>query len=123
MHSRSSRGFSAARTTGAVSVDTKKKERVGDFKNGGREWRPKGDPEPVRVYDFIDRALGKVNPCGVYDPAANGQVGSGSGSIMIRLNLQWKRYGGGGRKWDATSATELLVTADGGGSNGARVRL
>jgi hypothetical protein len=45
-----------------VSVDTKKKELVGDFKNGGREWRPKGDPEPVRVYDFVDPALGKVNP-------------------------------------------------------------
>lgn len=54
-----------------VSVDTKKKELVGDFKNGGREWRPKGDPEPVRVYDFVDKALGKVNPYGVYDTTAN----------------------------------------------------
>jgi hypothetical protein len=47
-----------------VSVDTKKKELVGDFKNGGREWRPKGNPEPVRVHDFIDKTLGKVNPYG-----------------------------------------------------------
>lgn len=53
-----------------VSVDTKKKELVGDFKNGGREWRPQGEPEPV-VYDFVDKVLGKVNPYGVYDPTAN----------------------------------------------------
>ena len=54
-----------------VSVDTKKKELVGDFKNGGREWRPQGDPEPVRVYDFVDKVLGRANPYGVYDPTAN----------------------------------------------------
>ena len=54
-----------------VSVDTKKKELVGDFKNGGREWHPKGDPEQVRVYDFVDKTLGKANPYGVYDPTAN----------------------------------------------------
>lgn len=55
-----------------VSVDTQKKELVGDFKNGGREWRPQGNPEPVRVDDLVDQALGKANPYGVYDPAANG---------------------------------------------------
>ena len=54
-----------------ISVDTKKKELVGDFKNGGREWQPKGDPENVRVHDFIDPELGKVAPYGVYDVAAN----------------------------------------------------
>lgn len=54
-----------------VSVDTKKKELVGDFKKGGQEWRPKGNPEQVRVYDFVDKGLGKVNPYGVYDPTTN----------------------------------------------------
>lgn len=54
-----------------VSVDTKKKELVGDFKNGGREWRPQGDPELVRTSDFADKTLGKVNPYGVYDQTAN----------------------------------------------------
>jgi hypothetical protein len=54
-----------------ISVNTKKKELVGDFKNGGKEWRPSGNPEPVRVYDFVDKALGKANPYGVYDPLAN----------------------------------------------------
>lgn len=54
-----------------VSVDTKKKELVGDFKNGGREWRPAGNSEPVRVYDFVEKTLGKANPYGVYDQVAN----------------------------------------------------
>ena len=55
-----------------VSVDPKKKERVGDFKHGGRAWRPQGDPEVVRTYDFADKTLGKGNPSGVYDQTANG---------------------------------------------------
>jgi hypothetical protein len=54
-----------------VWVDTRKKERVGDFKNGGQEWRPKGHPKRVRVYDFVDKTLGKANPYGGYDPVAN----------------------------------------------------
>lgn len=108
-----------------VSVDTKKKELVGDFKNGGREWRPKGDPEPVRVYDFVDKALGKVNPYGVYDTTANvGWVSVGVDHDTAEFAVETLR------RWWAKmgclrypAATELLVTADGGGSNGARVRL
>jgi len=108
-----------------VSVDTKKKEWVGDFKNGGREWRPQGDPEPVRVYDFIDKTLGKVSPYGVYDPAANvGWVSVGVDHDTAEFAVETLR-----RWWEKMGctrypgATELLVTADGGGSNGARVRL
>jgi hypothetical protein len=108
-----------------VSVDTKKKELVGDFKNGGREWRPKGDPEPVRVYDFVDKALGKANPYGVYDPAANvGWVSVGTDHDTAEFAVETLR-----RWWEKMgrprypAATELLVTADGGGSNGSRVRL
>lgn len=108
-----------------VSVDTKKKELVGDFKNGGREWRPRGEPEPVRVYDFIDKTLGKVNPYGVYDPAANvGWVSVGVDHDTAEFAVETLR-----RWWEKMGctrypgATDLLVTADGGGSNGARVRL
>ena len=108
-----------------VSVDTKKKELVGDFRNSGREWRPQGDPEPVRVYDFIDKALGKVNPYGVYDPAANtGWVSVGVAHDTAEFAVETLR-----RWWEKMGcarypgATELLVTADGGGSNGVRVRL
>lgn len=108
-----------------VSVDTKKKELVGDFKNAGREWRPKGDPEPVRVYDFVDKALGKVNPYGVYDTAANvGWVSVGvdhdtAEFAVETLRRWWLKMG----HLRYPAATELLVTADGGGSNGSRVRL
>ena len=108
-----------------VSVDTKKKELVGDFKNGGKEWRPKGDPERVRVYDFVDKTLGKANPYGVYDPAANvGWVSVGvdhdtSEFAVETLRRWWERMG----RSRYPAARELLVTADGGGSNGARVRL
>jgi len=108
-----------------VSVDTKKKALVGDFKNGGREWRPQGDPEPVRVYDFMDKTLGKVSPYGVYDPAANvGWVSVGVDHDTAEFAVETLR-----RWWEKMGctrypgATELLVTADGGGSNGARVRL
>ena len=108
-----------------VSVDTKKKELVGDFRNSGREWRPQGDPEPVRVYDFIDKALGKVNPYGVYDPAANtGWVSVGvdhdTAEFAVETLRRWWEKMGCARY---PGATELLVTADGGGSNGVRVRL
>lgn len=108
-----------------VSVDTKKKELVGDFKNGGREWRPQGNPEPVRVYDFVDQALGKVNPYGVYDPTANvGWVSVGTDHdtaefAVATLRRWWDKMGR--RRYP--TATALLVTADGGGSNGSRGRL
>ena len=106
-------------------LDTKKQELVGDFKNGGQEWCPKGNPEPVRVYDFVDKVLGKVNPYGVYDPTTNvGWVSVGVDHDTAELAVETLR-----RWWEKMghacypTATELLVTADGGGSNGARVRL
>lgn len=108
-----------------ISVDTKKKERVGDFKNGGRELRPKGDPEKVRVYDFEIPALGKVAPYGVYDQTLNaGWVNVGTDHDTATFAVESIR------KWWITmgreaypNADRLLITADGGGSNGARVRL
>ena len=108
-----------------VSVDTKKKEHVGDFKNNGKEWRPKGNPERVRVYDFVDKTLGKANPYGVYDTTAN--VGWVSVDVdhdtaefaVETLRRWWEKMG----LSQYPVATELLVTADGGGSNGTRVRL
>jgi len=108
-----------------VSVDTKKKELVGDFKNGGQEWRPKGNPERVRTYDFVDKVLGKVNPYGVYDPVANvGWVSVGvdhdtAEFAVETLRRWWEKMG----RVRYPAATEVLVTADGGGSNGSRVRL
>lgn len=106
------------------------KELVGDFKNGGQEWRPKGNPERVRVYDFVDKILGKANPYGVYDPVANPEVTKG-GWVSVgvdhdtaefaveTLRRWWEKMG----RLRYPSATELMVTADGGGSNGSRVRL
>jgi len=108
-----------------VSVDTKKKELVGDFKNGGQEWRPKGHPERVRAYDFVDKTLGKANPYGVYDCVANvGWVSVGvdhdtAEFAVETLRRWWEKMG----RLRYPSATELMVTADGGGSNGSRVRL
>lgn len=108
-----------------VSVDTKKKELVGDFKNGGQEWRPKGNPERVRTHDFVDKVLGKVNPYGVYDPVANvGWVSVGvdhdtAEFAVETLRRWWEKMG----RVRYPAATEVLVTADGGGSNGSRVRL
>jgi hypothetical protein len=108
-----------------ISVDTKKKERVGDFKNGGRELRPKGNPEKVRVYDFEIPELGKVAPYGVYDQTLNaGWVNVGTDHDTATFAVESIR------KWWLTmgqeaypNAERLLITADGGGSNGARVRL
>lgn len=108
-----------------ISVDTKKKERVGDFKNGGRELRPKGNPEKVRVYDFEIPELGKVAPYGVYDQTRNiGWVNVGTDHDTATFAVESIR------KWWLTmgretyqNAERLLITADGGGSNGARVRL
>ena len=108
-----------------VSVDTKKKEHIGDVKNNGKEWRPKGNPERVRVYDFVDKTLGKANPYGVYDTTANvGWVSVGvdhdTAEFAVETLRRWWEKMGRSRY---PTATELLVTADGGGSNGARVRL
>jgi transposase len=108
-----------------ISVDTKKKELIGDFKNAGREWQPKGTPEGVRVYDFIDPALGKVAPYGVYDIAANqGWVSVGITHDTAEFAVETIR-----RWWHEMGralyprARRLLITADCGGSNGYRVRL
>ena len=108
-----------------ISVDTKKKELVGDFKNAGREWRPKGEPERVRVHDFLIKENGKVAPYGVYDITRNaGWVGVGidhdTASFAVRTIRRWWQVMGRVRY---PQAKELLITADSGGSNGARVRL
>jgi hypothetical protein len=108
-----------------ISVDTKKKELIGDFKNAGREWQPKGMPEPVRVYDFIDPTLGKVAPYGVYDLAANqGWVSVGithdTAEFAVETIRRWWREMG---RPLYPHARRLLITADCGGSNGYRVRL
>jgi transposase len=108
-----------------ISVDTKKKELVGDFKNGGREWHPKGMAEKVRVHDFVDPELGRAIPYGVYDLATNsGWVSVGvdndTSSFAVETIRRWWRSMGSQRY---PKAGRLLVTADGGGSNGARVRL
>jgi hypothetical protein len=108
-----------------VSVDTKKKELVGDFKNGGREWRPQGRPEPVRVHDFVDKTLGKAIPYGVYDLFNNQgwvSVGIDHDTAQFAVNSirhWWTRMG----RRRFPRAGELLITADGGGSNGSRSRL
>jgi transposase len=108
-----------------VSVDTKKKELVGDFKNGGRELRPKGQPERVRVHDFVIEELGKVNPYGVYDLAHNAAwvsvgVDHDTAAFAVESIRRWW-YSMGYPVYP--TATRLLLTADGGGSNGARARL
>jgi hypothetical protein len=109
----------------AISVDTKKKELVGDFKNGGRELRPKGQPEPVRVHDFVIPEFGKVAPYGVYDIAANtGWVNLGithdTAAFAVESIRRWWHACGAARY---PTATRLLITADCGGSNGVRLRL
>jgi hypothetical protein len=109
----------------AISVDTKKKELVGDFKNAGRELRPKGNPEPVRVHDFKIPELGRASPYGVYDIAGNtGWVSVGvdhdTASFAVNAIRRWWQVMGQSRY---RQARNLLITADCGGSNGARVRL
>ncbi len=108
-----------------ISVDTKKKELVGPFKNGGRELSPAGHPEPVKVHDFIDKDLGKANPYGVYDIAADaGWVAVGTDHDTAQFAVATI-----GRWWNNVgtdrypAATGLLISADGGGSNGSRTRL
>lgn len=108
-----------------ISVDTKKKELVGDFKNGGREWRPKGTPEEVLVHDFLIKELGRAVPYGVYDIAANAgwvSVGVDHDTAAFAVNsirCWWHALG----RVRYPDATRLVLTADGGGSNGSRVRL
>ena len=108
-----------------ISVDTKKKELIGDFKNGGRELRPTGDPEKVRTHDFKDKELGKVNPYGVYDVAEDaGWVSVGIDNDTAQFAVAsihgWWDELGSERYPDATT---LTITADCGGSNGNRTRL
>ena len=109
----------------AISVDTKKKELVGDFKNAGREYRPNGRPEDVRVHDFLIPELGRASPYGVYDIADNaGWVSVGvdhdTASFAVNSIRRWWQIMGHERY---PAAKTLLITADGGGSNGSRVRL
>jgi len=108
-----------------ISVDTKKKELVGNFKNGGSDYRPKGVPQRVNVHDFIDKELGKAVPYGVYDVAANtGFVSVGitadTAEFAVEAIRSWLERMGRQRY---PKASELTITADCGGSNGARVRL
>lgn len=108
----------------AISVDTKKTELIGDFKNSGQEWHPKGKPESVRTHDFLDKKLGKAIPYGVYDILNNqGWVNVGidhdTASFATNSIRQWWKQMGVLRFPDAT---ELLITADGGGSHSSRSR-
>jgi len=108
-----------------ISVDTKKKELVGSYKNNGREWSPKGEPEQVKVHDFIDRELGKANPYGVYDVGTNTgwvSVGTDHDTAAFAVNTiraWWREVG----KAMHPTASRLMISADGGGSNGYRTRL
>jgi hypothetical protein len=118
------KAFLAAREP-VISVDTKKKELVGNFKNNGRAWRPAGRPEPVKVHDFIDPRLGRAVPYGVYDITNNvGWVSVGTdhdtASFAVGAIRRWWRTMGKKRH---PAARRLLISADGGGSNGYRVRL
>lgn len=114
-----------ARGAPVLSVDTKKKELVGDFRNAGREWQPEGQPVPVRVHDFIDKDLGKVIPYGVYDIGNNtGWVNVGTDhdtpEFAVRSIAEWWKHMG---KRTYPDSKELLITADSGGSNASRARL
>jgi hypothetical protein len=108
-----------------VSVDTKKKELVGEFKNVGEEWQPKGQPEEVKVHDFPDKKLGKAIPYGVYDLARN------EGWVSVGIDHDTAQFAAASiRRWwqemgspRYPRATELIITADGGGSNSSRNRL
>jgi hypothetical protein len=108
-----------------ISVDAKKKELVGAYKNGGREWHHVGEPEAVKVHDFIDPVLGKANPYGVYDVANNTgwvSVGTDHDTAAFAVNTiatWWQQVG----KTLHPNASRLLICADGGGSNGYRTRL
>ena len=117
--------WSLARKQPVISVDTKKKELVGDFKNGGRELRPQGDPEKVRVHDFIDSELGRATPYGIYD------IGRNSGWVSVGVDHDTAEFAVESiRRWwrcmgqkEYPQAARLLITADSGGSNSSRLRL
>jgi len=117
--------WSLGRNQPVISVDTKTKDLVGDFKNNGRELRPKGHPERVRVHDFADPELGRATPYGVYD------VGRNSGWVSVGVDHDTAEFAVETiRRWwwsmgqpAYPAATRLLITADGGGSNGSRLRL
>lgn len=108
-----------------ISVDTKKKELVGAYKNNGTTWCPEGKPEQVKVHDFVDKELGRANPYGIYD------VGSNTGWVSVGTDHDTASFAVETiRRWWVTmgrqrypAASELMITADGGGSNGSRVRL
>ena len=108
-----------------VSVDTKNKELVGEYRNAGREWRPKGQPQQVEVHDFVDQALGKAIPYGIYDVTRDSgwvSVGEDHDTAVFAvetLRRWWLRMGTAAYP----QAQRLLITADGGGSNGSRNRL
>ena len=108
-----------------ISIDTKKKELIGPYKNGGSDYRPEGCPDEVNVHDFVDKDLGKAIPYGVYDIAANNgcvSVGIDNDTAQFSVNSirRWLDVLGRARYPDMD---QLMVTADGGGSNGSRVRL
>jgi len=108
-----------------ISVDTKKKELVGPYKNAGSDYRPKGCPDKVNVHDFVDKELGKAIPYGVYD------IGANVGCVSVGINHDTAQFAVNAiRRWRDTMGRErypksgrLMITADGGGSNGSRVRL
>jgi len=108
-----------------VSIDTKKKELVGEFRNAGQEWQPQGDPEKVKVHDFPDKKLGKAIPYGVYDLASN------EGWVSVGIDHDTAQFAAASiRRWwqemgcrRFPRATQLMITADGGGSNSSRSRL
>ena len=108
-----------------ISIDTKKKELIGPYKNGGSDYRPEGCPALVNVHDFVDKELGKAVPYGVYDIAANAgcvSVGIGNDTAQFAVNSirRWLNVMGYQRY---PAMNQLMITADGGGSNGSRVRL
>ena len=108
-----------------ISVDAKKKELVGDFKNAGKQWRPKGDPQAVNVYDFLSLAEGRATPYGIYDIKRNdGWVNVGMDKDTSEFAVESiRRWWNGSGRACYPNAEQLVITADGGGSNGSRVRL
>jgi hypothetical protein len=108
-----------------ISVDTKKKELVGNYKNAGQEWEPRGQPQEVNMHDFPDKKLGKVSPYGIYDVGRNegwmsvGLTHDTAEFAVASIKQWWLQMG----KVAYPNARELLITADGGGSNGSRVKL
>ena len=108
-----------------ISVDTKKKELVGRFKNGGREWQPKGEPEEVLIHDFVVEQLGKVIPYGVFDLSLNEAwvsvgIDHNTAQFAVQAIDRWWQKMGAKRY---PQVRELLITTDGGGSNGSRCRM